>query len=158
MKNCTYQIYSREYKGKNWIDFQKSIIEIVKSFPEEYKLGEIDEINKSVMLTVTKVPFYDGISICIKCEDANSNILVNFFIDDADIPEIMKTEAKNLVIEAAGNIYSSFSGTLHLSAKEGPLKEKREEQLNTGGGIVSFIILIASIIVVFYSMKTCSSI
>lgn len=153
-----FQIEQREFTDKSWKDLQVAVMEVVKSFPEEYMIGDINEDIKSVVVNIVKVPFYDGINVTLKCTELAKNISVDFRINDKDLPEIKKQEAKNLGNELGKNLYYSFSKTLHLSAKEGELKEKREQQLNAGSGIFSLIILIISIVVIFYSVRNCSEI
>ncbi len=150
MEEYNYLIHNIQYHGKSWTEFQAALMEVVKSFPDEYKMGNIDEQQKTIEIKIVKVPFDDGINVRVDCKPVERNISVDFNINDADIPSIKKDEAKNLGEELAGNIYYSFSKTLHLFAKSGPLKEKREQQETMGGGVFSFIILIISIIVIFY--------
>jgi hypothetical protein len=157
MKN-NYLLENRTYKNQNWNDLQSALMQIAKSFPDDYKFGAIDENQKSIVIIVTKIPFYEGIDFVIECTESQKDIIVNIKMDDDDVPMIKKEEAKKLGKELASNIYYSFNETLHLTAKDGELKDKREQQLTGGSGIISFILLIISIVIIFYSVNTCSGI
>lgn len=158
MDNFNFLLATRTYNEQNWSKLQVATMEVVKSFQDEYKIGEIDEVNKTIIVKIIKVPFYDGIDIFLECSENNNNISVNYKIDDSNIVDIKKVEAQKLVKELDSNIYSSFSKTLYLTAKNGELKEKRDIQINSGNAIIQFILLAASIGVIFFSIKTCSSI
>lgn len=158
MDNFNFLLATRKYNEQNWSKLQVATMEVVKSFQDDYKIGEIDELNKTIIIKIIKVPFYDGIDIFLECSENNNNISVNYKIDDSNIVDIKKVEAQKLVKELDSNIYSSFSKTLYLTAKNGELKEKRDIQINSGNAIIQFILLAASIGVIFFSIKTCSSI
>lgn len=151
-------IYQTRFKTKTWEEFQSAVLDVTKSFPDDFKFGDIDENQKIIDIKYTKPPFDEGLEVFITYQQNDNWILVDFFREENNLPAIKKQEAIDLSEKFGKDIYFSFSDTLHLTAKAGPQKEKRENQETLGGGAMSFIVLIIAIVVIFFGIKSCSSI